>query len=175
MTARLPTGSAAALAPVQSALLTRARADAGAVLDEARREADHVRAAARDRATQIIEASRAEGEAEARAAAAVALTRRRRQARDVVLAARRELFDELLRECRAGARALRDAPDYRDVRARLTRLAVATLGPDAVVEESPDGGVVAKAGGRRLDLTLPTLADREVERLGAGVNRLWAE
>jgi hypothetical protein len=42
------------------------------------------------------------------------------------------------------------------------------------VQESPDGGVVAVAGSRRLDLSLPVLAEREVDRLGSEVERLWA-
>ena len=44
----------------------------------------------------------------------------------------------------------------------------------AVVREHPDGGVVAEAPGRRLDLRLTTLADRAVDTLGPQLEALWA-
>lgn len=174
MKRRLPTGSAAALGPVQSALVAEARASADAVLAEAREEAERRREEARERAARILADSRAEGEQQARSAVAARMARRRREARALGLEAQRDLHDELRRRCRDAARALREDPDYPRLRERLTEHAMAVLGGDATVEESPDGGVVATAGSRRLDLSLPALADREVDRLGAEVMRLWA-
>ncbi|MFW6205294.1 MAG: hypothetical protein ACOC96_09995, partial [Actinomycetota bacterium] len=68
MKRRLPTGSAAALGPVQSALVAEARASADAVLAEAREEAERRREEARERAARILADSRAEGEQQARSA-----------------------------------------------------------------------------------------------------------
>ncbi|HEX6326396.1 MAG TPA: hypothetical protein VFZ72_07480 [Jiangellaceae bacterium] len=174
MTAALPAGSVAALAPVQSKLHAQAEADARTTLDQARRQADRIRSDARARAAGILADSRAEGEEQARAAVAARVVRRRREARDVVLSVRRDLYDELRRASRDAARALRDSSDYPEILRRLTERAVAAMGPEAAVQESPDGGVVAVAGSRRLDLSLPVLAEREMDRLGSEVERLWA-
>ena len=172
MKARLPAGASAALDPVRAALLSQARSDAGSVLAEARQRAEHERAASRGRAAQILRAGRDEGERQAHAAAAAQLTRRRREARDTLLAAQRTLYDELRRRCHDAARALREAPDYPDLRRHLTD-AGAALGRGASIHESGDGGVVAVAGSRRLDLSLPTLVDEELDRLGEEVLQLW--
>lgn len=174
MRRKLPIGSAAALGPVQSALMAEARANADAILGEAREQAERLRSEARARAERILADSRNEGEQQARAAVAARMARRRREARALILAAERDLHDELRRRCRDAARGLRAEPDYPRLRKRLTEHALAVLGSGATVEESPDGGVVAHDGSRRLDLSLPTLADREVDRLGSEVMRLWA-
>lgn len=174
MTAVLPAGSAAALAPVQAALRAQAEADAHATLDQARRRAAEMRSQARARAADMLAASRTDGEEQARAAVAARVVRRRREARDVVLRAQRDLYDQLRRVSREAARALRHDPDYAALLGRLTARARDVLGADASVQESPDGGVVAVDGSRRLDLSLPALAEREVDRLGAEVERLWA-
>ena len=174
MSALLPAEAAAALAPVKAALRAQAEADARAMLDQARHRAGEIRAEARARAFGILAASRAEGEEQARAAVAARVVRRRREARDVVLVVQRDLYDRLRRLSRDAARALRDDPDYRAMLRRLTERAVSAMGPDASVHESPDGGVVAVSGSRRLDLSLSVLAEREVGRLGVGAERLWA-
>ena len=43
----------------------------------------------------------------------------------------------------------------------------------AEVTEHSEGGVVARAPGRRVDLSLPALADRALDRLGGEVRALW--
>jgi vacuolar-type H+-ATPase subunit E/Vma4 len=173
MKPRLPTGSSAALDPVRAALLSQAHSDAQTVLADARQRAEDDRATARARAAQILQAGRDVGEQQAGAAAARQLARRRRDARDTTLAAQRDLYDELRRRCHDAARALREAPDYPLLREHLTERARAALGQDASIRESPDGGVVAEAGSRRLDLSLPTLVDDELDRLGGKVRLLW--
>ena len=70
-------------------------------------------------------------------------------------------------------RILRRTDDYAALRERLERLARALLGPDAEVTGHPEGGVVARAPGRRVDLSLPALADRALDRLGGEVRALW--
>ena len=51
----------------------------------------------------------------------------------------------------------------------------AALGPDAILTEAPEGGLVAESGSRRLDLTLPTLADAALEAAADQVAGLWGE
>ncbi|MFE3644161.1 hypothetical protein ACFXOM_24710, partial [Streptomyces sp. NPDC059169] len=53
-------------------------------------------------------------------------------------------------------------------------LTLPLLGPDAVITDCAGGGVLAEAPGRRVDLSLATLADRALERNGAEVELLWA-
>ena len=173
MKPRLPPGSSTALDPVRAALLSQAHSDAQTVLADARRRAEDDRATARVRAAQILEAGREIGEQQAGAAAARHLARRRRDARDTTLATQRALYDELRRRCRGAARALREAPDYPVLRQHLIERAHAVLGRDASRRESPDGGVVAEAGSRQLDLSLPTLVDDELDRIGGEVRLLW--
>lgn len=174
MKPQLPLGADAALAPVRTALLARARADADAARQRAHDQAVEIRSDARQRAEQLLAESRAAGAERARAAVAEQLSRRQREARAVVLAAQRALYDQLRQQCREAAYALRADPGYPALKARLTEHALSVLGPGALVRESPDGGVVATAGNRVLDLSLPALAEREIDRLGAEVVRLWA-
>lgn len=169
----LPQRSATALAPVRGSLLTAAQKEAAdirrdaseqalALLDAARREADRIRVAAAE-----------EGEATARSEAALRSARVRRQAHETVLARRNALRLELQRQVRESAAALRTDPRYPPLLTRLTEQSHALLGPDAMVAESPDGGVVAEAGSRRLDLSLPTLATRTLESMTQEVRQLW--
>jgi vacuolar-type H+-ATPase subunit E/Vma4 len=169
----LPAVADEALAPVRTALRAAARADAAAVLRKAQQEKSDLLADARRTADEIEATARAEGAADATAAVTARLAQSRRDARRTVLSAQRELFDELRRRCRAAATALAESPGYEELRRRLTERALAQLGPDATVTESRGGGVLASAGSRRLDLSLPTLAERALDRSGAEVARLW--
>ncbi len=162
----LPPAADAALAPLRAALLADAQARAAeitraaaaqarAILDDAEREASAIRAAAV-----------AAGEAAARAEAAERSARARRQAAERVLAARTEGWLAVREAVRDAARALRDDPRHPAILASLRAVAAAEL-PGATITESPDGGLVAQSGTRRLDLTLPTLALDLLESPGA--------
>jgi hypothetical protein len=167
-----PTGTPlkTALAPVRAALLDRARADAAAALAAADTDAAAVLAEAREQAAALLREAREQGEREAAALRTREHARAGREARSVVLGAQRTALDELRRRTRVAARALRDDRALLDrLRARL----VTDLGPDAVVREHPDGGLVADAPGRRVDASLPALADRALDGLGGEVQALW--
>ncbi|NIL53938.1 hypothetical protein HBK87_25785 [Streptomyces sp. 2BBP-J2] len=56
---------------------------------------------------------------------------------------------------------------------RLGHRARVLLGPGAEVTGHPEGGVLARAPGRRADLSLPALAERALDRLGGEVRTLW--
>lgn len=90
------------------------------------------------------------------------------------LTAQREALEELRARSAAAVRALRDDPCYPRLLDRLGALARAAGGADLVIEEQPDGGVLAEAPGRIVDCTLTALAARAVDALGAEVERLWA-
>jgi vacuolar-type H+-ATPase subunit E/Vma4 len=169
----LDTVDAAALEPVRAALRGRARAAAHGALAEAESDAARVLADAERQAAALLAEARVAGEVDATAALAGERARGRRRARAVVLAAQRAAYEQFRDRARRAVLALRDDPDYPRLVAGLTALARADLGPAAVVSPHPDGGVVAAASGRRVDYSLPVLADRAADGLGAEVQRLW--
>lgn len=169
----LPKRSDAALAPVRESLLIAAQKEAGdlrrvageeamAMLDAARREADRIRTAAAQ-----------EGAAAARSQAALRSIWMRRQAHEMVLTRQNALRLELQRQVRESAAASRADPRYPPLLARLTEQSHVLLGAQATVTESSEGGVVAEAGSRRLDLSLPALATRTLESMTQEVRALW--
>jgi len=171
---QLPEGSAEALEPVRRALLADARSRADAALAAAREQAGQQRAAARAEAAALLAAARAAGEESARTAAQASTLRARRAARGSLLAVQRELYEELRVRAREAVTVLRDDPGYPELLGRLAERARTELGPGAVVDEDPGGGVLGRCDGRSLDLSLPALAARALERLGEEVAALWA-
>lgn len=161
------------LAALTSALLARARADAEAVLAEAEGQAAETLGQARATADGILAEARALGRADAEAVLAAARARAERQARAVLLSAQADALDSARRAARVAVRALREEPDWPALRAGLASRAREQLGPEAAITDLPDGGIVATAGGRRLDLSLDALADDLVEGLGADPAELW--
>jgi vacuolar-type H+-ATPase subunit E/Vma4 len=163
-----------ALAPVRTWLLDAARADADALLAQAAAEAEARLARAQAEAAALVETARAEGEALGTEAAARELTRARREARARLLRAQADLLDRLREQARAAVLALRADAGYPALVEQLTARARAVLGPDAAVTEADLGGVVGQAGSRRVDLSLPALAEWAIADLGAEVTRLWS-
>ena len=90
-----------------------------------------------------------------------------------MVAARREAVEELRRRARDKARDLRADPCYPALLRHLSQDVRRAAGDDLTVEEHPDGGVVARGPGRRVEATLPVLADRVIDALGGEVERLW--
>ncbi len=163
----------AELEPVRAALLAAARADAAAVLAAADEDEAATMAAARAQVADLAGAARREGAADATAMLAADRARGRREARRIELSARQEVWDQLRSRARAAVTALRDDPGYGRLRDRLAARARELAGPDAVISEPPEGGVVAVSAGRRWDLSLPALAERAVGALGPEVEQLW--
>lgn len=159
------------LAPVRAALLAAARQEADRGEAQARARAAETLTAAAGRADAIVSAARAAGAADAEAVARIDLGRARRAARARTLRARREAYDRLRRESRQAVGRVRDEPGYAAIRATLTAAAQRLLGPDAEVVDAEGGGVIARTGSRRVDLSLRALADRAVDRVAAGLEQ----
>jgi vacuolar-type H+-ATPase subunit E/Vma4 len=159
----------------REALLAEARQEADRLLAEAEAEARAILERAGEHADTIVSRAREDGRAEGRVAASREEAQARMLARLEVLAARREVYEELGRRARAAALALRDDPGYPTLLERLAAAARRDLGAAAEVETDPDGagGVRARAGSRRVDYTLATLADRCLRGLGPTARRLW--
>jgi len=162
--------------PLRQAVLALARADAERIAAEAETRAGSMLAEAGAHADELVARARVQAEAAADAEAASERSRARSEARTLVLGARRAVYDELRREAHAGALALRGDPDYPALLDRLAAAAREALGEEAEVVLDPPGlgGVAARAGGRRVDLTLPTLVDRCLNDLGSELAELWA-
>jgi vacuolar-type H+-ATPase subunit E/Vma4 len=164
--------SDAALEPVRKALRTTAEKQAAELRDGARRQASVLVDGARAEAAGLLAAAAQEGEAAARSEAALRSARARREAHELVLAQRSSLRLELHRRVREAAVGLKSDPRYAKLVTRLTEQCMELLGPDATVSESPEGGVVAEAGSRRLDLSLPVLAEISLDSI-PGARELW--
>ena len=162
-----------ALAPVRDRLIQRARAEAEKLVGAARAEAAEAIAVAEARSRTILDEARARGEALAAADTAELLTAARREARVLDLAAQRAVYDAVRDGIDRGIRALRNSADYPAVRAALERRARSALGSEALILDDEGGGVTATARGRRLDLSLPTIAARAADGLGEEVAQLW--
>ena len=125
-------------------------------------------------AEAIVARATTEAIAEADRNSAAAMSRDRRGARRIVLEAQRAAYEDMIARVRAGALALRDDPTYGQLLEGFERAARRRLGDVAVVRVSASsGGIVAEVEGRRVDYTLPVLADRCAQELGAEVGRLW--
>jgi hypothetical protein len=165
--------SAAALTPVRGWLLVAAQQEAADIRRQAGEHAMALLDAARRDAGRIRSAAAAEGAAMASTQAVVRSARVRRQAHETVLTRRNMLRLDLQRQVREAGQKLRADPRYPALLARLIEQSRAWLGPEATVAESPEGGVIAEAGSRRLDLSLPGVATRTLESMTQEVSGLW--
>jgi vacuolar-type H+-ATPase subunit E/Vma4 len=161
------------LAPLRQALLSAAERDAELAGATADAEAEAIRRGAAQEAEAVRRQARIQGEADGRRVLAAERARARRRARATVLSAQGEAYARLRHHARAAVIALRDDPGYPAMRDRLTAHATALVGPDATVTESPDGGVVAEAPGRRVALTFTALADQVLDTLDLDLEALW--
>lgn len=168
----LPQTSNAALAPLRQALRTAAERQIAEIRDAAGREAEAVLTSARDQAAQLLADAAREGGDAARSAAARRSSRIRREAQELVLARRNAVLAKLRGDLRARASALQDDPRYPELMTVLTEQCWTLLGRSARVSESPNGGVIAEAGSRRLDLSMPVLAELVLDSLPAE-RELW--
>lgn len=161
------------LLPVREALLARARADAERLLADVDAEGAAIIARAQAEADAIRAEARAEGEADAAAVLVAERARVRRQARAVVLAAQRQSYEGMRARAVEQVATLRGDPGYGRWCDGLRDEVRAALGPEAVVSEHPEGGVLGESSGRRVAYTLVALAERAVDALGTDVEGLW--
>jgi hypothetical protein len=156
---------AAALEPVRAALLSQASQQAAMTVSLATDTAAALLARARQDADDAVAIAAADGAAEAKLVATAVLTRARRNARSVSLRADAATRQYLVRRIRSAVLALRDQADYPLLRDRLIELAGNVAGPDAVVTEHADGGVIARVPGIVVDCSLGRLADQAIANL----------
>ncbi|MCZ4602784.1 hypothetical protein O3S80_03145 [Streptomyces sp. Lzd4kr] len=173
MTTPAPEQTSDALSPVRAELLRAAHSEAETLLARAERDAAARVDEARVEARSILDAARRQGEADGADAARDLLVGARREARSRTLSARREAYEELRREAAERMQEVRRTDEYPPLRQRLEHRVRVLLGPGVGMTEHADGGVVAEASGRRVDLSLPALADRALDRMGGEARNLW--
>ena len=132
------------LAPVREALLAAARAQAAQVGAAADAEAAQVLAGAQAQADALCARAREQGTADATSTVMRDRARARREARTVVLSARREAYELLMLDARAAVGALAAEPGYAALRDTLTAAARQALGPRAKIRDADGGGILAE-------------------------------
>jgi vacuolar-type H+-ATPase subunit E/Vma4 len=163
------------LEPVRRALLEDAATTADELVASAAREVDAmVHEFERQCDAEVAEVERRSAEA-ARASRDQHVTAVRRQRYEAVLAVRSEIRDRIVEAAREAARGLRSDPGYPALLDHLEAVARAQLGGAAVIrrDPEPDGGVVAELGTRRVDYSLPELADRALDALPDETRETW--
>ncbi|HEY8281869.1 MAG TPA: hypothetical protein VIG28_05255 [Leifsonia sp.] len=169
----LPAGSNEALSPTRAALAAAARVQIEARRRAAEAEADEVLDAANHERVRMLEAAETAGASQAIAEAALRSARARRTADEEVLAQREAIRTELAERVRITAMSMTADPRYPKLLEQLTARARDVLGPRVEVTVRPEGGVMATAGTRTLDLTLPALAARQLAAMNTELESLW--
>jgi len=162
------------LEPLRIELLRRARAEAQRTLAEARDEVAEGLRQAQAHAADIIADARAQGEAQAAAESAAQRSHGRRARRGEILATQQRAYHQLSSTAAAAVCDLRTEPGYPVLRDSLRDTAIHVLGGHTSIADDPAGGIVAAAGGRRLDLSLPTIASRALRDIEPEIGGLWA-
>lgn len=164
-----------ALAPVAEGLLGAAAAGARRTRAAADADVDAEIASARAKAAHLVAEARAEGERAAARIAASQLTAARQGAREAVLAARRQTYENLRRD--AVDALVRAASTARAawLGQRLAELAAERLGPAARVSRTGRGGLtaVAESGNRRAVIGPEELVDEVLATMGTQIEDLW--
>ncbi|MBR7825608.1 hypothetical protein KDK95_04765 [Actinospica sp. MGRD01-02] len=173
MSANLRTPDTQTLDPVRDRALLRARSDAESVIAAARAEAAAAVESAHAHATAILDQARADGEARGALETARMRSDARRHARSLELEAENDVYGAVRARVASGIKGLRRRPDYPRLLDALGARALELLGPQAEIRQDPSGGIVATVPGRRVDLSLPTVAERAIEGLGEEVWALW--
>jgi len=147
-----------ALEPLRTALLDRARADAEEWVACMRTRTAVELEAATAASEQALHEARQSGETAAAGVMAVEDAAVRKQARAILLNARRAVYEELRSRTHGDVRRLRGDSVYRDLHQAMTVAGRARIGSDATVRDVDDGCVI-EAPGRRVEVTLDSLAD----------------
>ena len=159
----------------RAATLAEAQEASDAAVAAAREAAEQRRRACEAEAARLVEAASADGHEAASRELAGAERLARRHARELVLRARRALYDRARDAAIAELRGRRGSDDYRELLNALERRAAAQLGAEVRCAEAPEdaGGIVGEAEGRRVVYSLAALVDDELSRRQADIERLW--
>lgn len=159
----------------REAVLADARRAAQRRIEEAERDAEQRLEDARRRSESRVADARREGREAAEREDRRSRLEARREARSLVLREQRLAVEKLRERALEQLRGERGSEAYERLMARVEQLARQQLGPEAEIERDAEvGGLVARAGRRRVDYRLPALVDRVIEELGSELEALWA-
>jgi len=161
------------LEPLRLALLADADAQAQALVAAATREVEASIAAVEQQCNEEVAEIERRSASASRASLDQRIANTRADAHDAVLSARARTHDRLVEAAHAAAMNMRHDPRYPALLDHFEAVAREQLGDDAVIERDPlsRGGIVAELGSRRVDYSLPRLADRALEVLADEVAR----
>ncbi len=157
------------LDPVRANHLESARSRAEAMVRDARAQAEQIIARATADARALTEQAEQEGEASADLDTSRGWTGARRRARGILLAAQRDVYDEL-RNAVDGA--VQSDTRYPSFLQRLADEARRRLGPGAEVRVDRNL-VLGKRKERHVRWSLQDIIDESLSRLGPDVEELW--
>lgn len=162
------------LGAFRDAVLAEAREHARQVREQAGPAADEQLRAARVDAAALVDEAQREGREAAQRQQRHERSEARRENRETVLAARGDAVEQLRYRVLEHLDQARDGAAYDGLLGRLETVARRQLGGRCEVEEDTEaGGVLATAGGRRVDYRLPTLVERALADLGSELEELW--
>jgi vacuolar-type H+-ATPase subunit E/Vma4 len=169
-----PDGPDDALESLDRALRQAVHGHVDTVMRDTKRDAEARIAEARRAGDALVERAHREGAAVADAMLVRERAALRRENATAVLAAKRSVIHELEQRVRAAVLDLRGASDYAGLLEGLAARAREQLGDDAFVTLDPDGagGVISELDTRRVDYTLPALAELAVAALDDAVDEL---
>jgi membrane protein involved in colicin uptake len=157
------------LEPVRAHRLRRAHEQAAQTVAGARAESSRLRLAAETEAESLIRGAQQDGEASADADTGREWTAARRQAREIVLAAQKAAYDDLL--AAATAAVMADTRYPRLVQ-RITDDARRRLGPGAEVSAG-GAGVVASRRQRHVTWSVADAVKQAVDSGQVDIEELW--
>jgi vacuolar-type H+-ATPase subunit E/Vma4 len=165
----------AELGPVREALFADAKFEADRLIADATSAAASEAEEAEREADAEIERAARRGAASARARANQELARARNIAHHQTLQAKDDIRGRFHDAVQVAALDLRNDARYPALLNELEGLARDQLGPNTRIERDPNGlgGIVGVSGARRVDYTLPALADRALESVSDKVALLW--
>ncbi len=162
------------LEPLRTASLRAAEDDAERLLAATGKRAGAIVRKAQSDAADLLDGARADARQEGRQLATARLAAARREANGLVLGARGAALEQLQGRAQIAAQSLPDDPDYAPLLEHLVEAARSRLDAEDVdVIPVPGGGVLVRADGRQVDLTLASQVERHLHGLGARVEALW--
>lgn len=158
----------------RDAVLAQSRDRADVRRSDVRKEADRRLSEARDRAREVTRAAEADGRSIAAGEMARVTTAARRRARENVLAARRQVFEEFRRRVIASVKDRWTAAGDDGWPRALEDMARRQLGNGLTIEPDVEaGGFIARLDGRVVDYRVPVVVDRTLDEMNFDVEVLW--
>ncbi|MDR3647863.1 MAG: hypothetical protein P4L20_02130 [Acidimicrobiales bacterium] len=167
---------ASALEPVSEALVEKARLGAEQQLADASEDVRVELSRAHAEARRLLAEARAQGASAAESVASLQLVEARRDAREMVLRARRRAYEALRHDAIGALERRAKTTEGRMLIDQLSALVEECLGGDAPIDRAEHGALVveARSGNRRVAIGPTMLIDHVLLSMAEQVEGLWA-